>query len=198
MNKEILKKYFKKFPTLETSRLILRKMKVSDAEDMYEYAHIPQVTQYLTWTEHPDVHFTRRYLDYIRTQYADGEFFDWAIVLKDSGKMIGTCGFTSFDIPNNSAEVGYVVSPEYRGNGYAPEAVCRVMRFGFTELNLHRISARYMDGNTASRAVMDKCGMRYEGCAKNSMYVKGIYRSIHTCAILSDEYIKFISRNRQS
>ncbi len=197
MNKDILKKYFRRIPTLNTSRLTLRRMKISDAEDMYEYSRLPEVTRYLTWSEHPDVIYTRRYLEYIQDQYSSGDFYDWALVLNDSGKMIGTCGFTSFDIQNNSGEIGYVINPEYRGNGYAPEAVGAIMRFGFIDLNLHRITARYMDGNNASRSVMEKCGMRYEGCAKNSMYIKNIYRSVHTCAILSDEYIRFIAAHKK-
>ncbi len=173
-------------------------MKVYDAEDMYEYAHLGEVTQYLTWNEHPNLAYTRRYLEYIKEQYSNGEFFDWALILKDSGKMIGTCGFTSFDIPNNSAEIGYVINPAYRGHGYAPEAVLAVMRFGFMELNLHRITARFISGNSASLAVMKKCGMRYEGCAKSSMYIKGVYRDIHTCAILSSEYIKNSANSKRN
>ncbi len=190
LNKDILSKKFKKIPSLDTPRLLLRRMKPCDCEDMYEYSHLADTTKYLTWSEHPDRLYTRRYLEYIQKQYSRGEFFDWAITLKESGKMIGTCGFTSFDLPNNSAEVGYVVNPSYHGNGYAPEALRRVLDFGFMELNLHRIQARYMDGNAASRRVMDKCGMRYEGVSRASMYIKGQYVTIHTCAILSEEYIK--------
>ena len=67
--------------------------------------------------------------------------------------MIGTCGFSSFDFANNSAEVGYVINPAYQKRGYAPEALLEVMMFGFMELNLHRIEARYMDGNDASRKI---------------------------------------------
>ncbi len=183
-------------PVLDTERLTLRKMKTCDTDDMYEYARLPEVTQYLTWTEHPNKIYTHRYLEYIKDQYANGDFYDWALILKENGKMIGTCGFTAFDVQNNCAEIGYVVNPQYRGKGYAPEAVREIMRFGFMDLNLHRITARYIDGNSASFSVMKKCGMRYEGCAQSSMYIKGVYRDIHTCAILSSEYIKFMRKNK--
>ncbi len=196
MNIDILKKHFKRMPTLNTEHLMLRKLKTCDTDDMYEYARLPQVTQYLTWIEHPNKAYTHRYLEFIKDQYADGDFYDWALILKDREKMIGTCGFTSFDVQNNSAEIGYVVNPEYQSNGYATEAVREVMRFGFMNLNLHRITARFIDGNTASLAVMKKCGMRYEGCAKSSMYIKGVYRDIHTCAILSSEYIEFTRKSK--
>ncbi len=181
---------FKKMPVITTPRLKLRRMRVEDCADMYEYSKREDVTEYLLWSPHPNKSHTKKYLEYIKEKYDAGEFFDWGVELKSEMKMIGTCGFSSFDTANNSAEVGYVINPAYRGNGYAPEALLEVMMYGFLELNLHRIEARYMDGNDASRRVMDKLGMRYEGCARSSLFVKGQYRSIHTCAILSDEFIK--------
>lgn len=190
MRKDAVLKIFRRIPQIKTPRLTLRKMKVEDYADMYEYARRADVTEYLTWTPHADRAYTKKYLEYIQTQYSAGEFFDWSVILDDEEKMIGTCGFTSFDFDNNSAEVGYVINPVYHGCGYAPEALIEVMMFGFMELNLHRIEAHYIDGNTASRRVMEKCGMRYEGCARSSLFVKGEYRSVHTCAILSDEFIK--------
>ncbi len=190
MKKEDKLKKLKKMPTITTPRLMLRRMRVEDCADMYEYSKREDVTEYLLWSPHPNKSHTRKYLEYIKSKYEDGEFYDWAVELKSEHKMIGTCGFSSIDLPNNSAEVGYVINPAYRGNGYAPEALLEVLMFGFIELNFHRIEAKYMDGNDASRRVMEKLGMKYEGCARSSMFVKGEYRSIHTCAILSDEFIK--------
>ncbi len=190
MQKDSVVKKFKKIPTIETPRLTLRRMRTEDYHDMYEYSKREDVTKYLLWSPHPNRSHTKKYLEYIKTRYDEGEFYDWAVILKSESKMIGTCGFASFDFQNNSGEVGYVINPSYRGNGYAPEALLEVMMFGFMELNLHRIAARYMDGNDASRRVMDKLGMKYEGCARSSLFVKGEYKSIHTCAMLSDEFIK--------
>ena len=190
MKKEAVIRRFKRIPDINTERLLLRRMRPEDCADMYEYSKCDDVTEYLLWSPHPNRIHTKKYLEYIKTRYDDGEFYDWAIELKSEGKMIGTCGFSSFDFVNNSAEVGYVINPAYQRHGYAPEALLEVMMFGFMELTLHRIEAKYMDGNDASRKVMDKLGMKYEGCARSSMFVKGKYRSIHTCAILSDEFIK--------
>ena len=103
--------------------------------------------------------------------------------------MIGTCGFTRFHTDANSAEIGYVLNPLYWGLGIAPEAVRAVMRFGFRELHLHRIEARYMVGNNRSRRVMEKVGMEFEGISRESMFVKGKYVSVGTCAILRGEYL---------
>ena len=190
LTKEKVNKIFSHIPTLKTERLILRKMKITDSEDMFEYSKDPEVTKYLLWSPHTEYSQSLEYLRFLQGRYRAGDFYDWGIVLKDSGKMIGTCGFTSLDFGNNSGEVGYVINRAYWGKGIASEALAQVMRFGFMELNLHRLEARYMAENVSSRRVMEKCGMSFEGIKRSSMFVKGLYRDIGTCSILSDEYIR--------
>ena len=188
MKKDILYRLFSHIPTLESDRLILRGMRVSDAEDMYAYAKRPSVTEYLTWDPHGSVEETREYLTYIGQRYRTGDFYDWSVVDKESGHMVGTCGFTSFSCTNDSAEIGYVLNPDYQGKGLATEAVRRVLTFGFEELGLHRIEARFIQGNTASLRLMGRVGMTFEGYARESMKIKGKYRTIGTCAILRSEF----------
>ena len=188
MKKENLLHLFSHMPKLETDRLILRPMRVSDAPDMFEYARDPEVTRYLLWRPHESISHTRSYLEYLAGRYRIGMHYEWAVILKAEGRMIGTCGFASVDCPNNKAEIGYVLNPRYRGQGLMPEAVLRVMRFGFDMMGLHRIEARYMIGNEASRRVMDKVGMTFEGVQRDAMLVKGAYRDIATCAMLAQAF----------
>ena len=190
MQKETAIKIFKKIPTIETERLVLRKLKVSDYADMYEYSKMKEVTKYLLWKEHPDIRYTRDYIAFIQSQYRAGNFYDWALIDRQSNKMIGTCGFARLDFENNSAEIGYVINPKFWGSGYATEAVKRVIEFGFENMNLHRIEARYIIGNEVSRRVMEKCGMTFEGIHNSSLYVKGEYVSVGYCAIVAEDYIK--------
>ena len=188
MKRETICRIFSDIPTLKTDRLILRGMRVTDAEDMYRYAKREDVTRFLLWSPHPTPHYTEDYLRYLQGRYALGEFYDWAVVERDSGRMIGTCGFTRFDLPHGCGELGYVLNPEYHGRGCGTEAAEQVLRFGFETLELHRIEAKFMQGNDASRHVMEKLGMRFEGYRRDGMLVKGSYRTIGCCAILCDEY----------
>ncbi len=188
MKKDLIYRLFSHIPTLETDRLTLRGMRVSDASDMYEYACRPSVTEYLTWEPHASVAETREYLTYVGQRYRTGDFYDWSVVSKETGHMIGTCGFTSFNCSADSAEIGYVLNPAYQGKGLATEAVRRVLQFGFAELSLHRIEAHFIEGNDASRRLMERVGMTFEGFARESMKIKGKYRTIGTCAILWGEY----------
>ena len=190
MKKEAVYKIFSRMPTICTERLILRKISLDDIDDMYEYASNSKLTEYLTWSPHPDKAYTFEYVSYLQTRYKSGEFFDWAIISKESGKMIGTCGFSRFDFRHNFGEIGYVVNPDYHGRGIATEAVRAVIGFGFENLALNRIECRFMMGNDASRKVMEKNGMSFEGTIRQGMLVKGVYRDIGICSILQSEYKK--------
>ena len=188
MKREDLLRVFSHMPTLQTQRLLLRPMRVSDTDDMYEYAKDPEVTRYLLWRPHTCREYTRSYLEYLAGRYRLGAHYEWAMIHRESGRMIGTCGFASIDCPNACAELGYVLNPDFRGQGLVVEAARCVMDFAFNTLSLHRIEARYMIENLASRRVMDKLGMRFEGVARSSLLVKGLYRDIGKCAILKEEF----------
>lgn len=190
MKKESIYKIFARLPRIETERLALRKISLDDIDDMYEYAKDATVTKYLTWSPHIDKAYTFEYVSYLQSRYKIGEFFDWAVTLRDGGKMIGTCGFTRFDFQNDSGEIGYVINPDYHGRGIATEAVAAVIRFGFEMLALNRIECKFMIENGASRRVMEKNGMTFEGIHRQGMLVKGVYRDIGVCSILKDEYEK--------
>jgi len=192
MNKDTVVRFFRDPPEIVTPRLVLRRMKKTDYRDMYDYACDAEVTRYLTWDPHPNPNYTLRYLAYIVPKYRTGEFHDWAVIWKENRKMIGTCGFTSFNYNHNAGEIGYVLNRDYWGKQIAPEAISAVMRVGFLDLNLHRIEARFIQGNDRSLRVMEKCGMTFEGYQRESMYIKNKYETIGICSVLASEYIEKI------
>lgn len=188
MTRDEIFRIFRNPPQLYTTRLCLRKILKSDTADMFEYSCREDVTKYLLWSPHQSEAYTAKYLSYIQSRYRAGDFYDWAIVHEESGKMIGTCGFTKLNVESNSGEVGYVLNPDFWGKGYATEAVRAVIRFGFNHLRLNRLEARFMVGNDASFRVMQKVGMTYEGINRESIFVKGNYVSVGVCSILRNEY----------
>jgi len=120
------------------------------------------------------------------------------VVYEPDCKMIGTCGFTSFNCSSDSAEVGYVLNPEYWGRGIAVEALQRILAFGFEDLGLHRIEARFIDGNDRSRRVMEKAGMNFEGILREAMLVKGNYVNVGICSILESEWKEIRGKRRKN
>ena len=97
---------FDRLPELETERLRLRRMRMRDAEALYEWTSDPEVARYVLWTAHRSVGETRDYLRYVRGLYRRGLPSSWGIELKEEGRMIGTIGVVGWFPDARSAEVG--------------------------------------------------------------------------------------------
>lgn len=195
MKNNELSRIFRTPPRLETEHLLLRMIDRRDRDDMYDYSSREDVTRYLLWSPHPSVDYTGGYIRSVVKHYRIGDFYDWAIVSKSDAHMIGTIGFTRLDMTNRVGELGYVVNPKYKGHGFATEAGRSILRFGFEQLGLNRIEARYMVENHASGRVMEKLGMSLEGVARCAMLVKGVCRDIAVCAITRDDYERLNCKN---
>ncbi len=190
MHEVLVLNCLKRVPLLETPRLILRKVKKSDAQDMYEYFSDADVSRYLTWDIHESLKYTKKYLKYLVGQYKTGEYLDWAIVLKDSGKVIGTVGYTALGLQHAKCEIGYVLNKNYWGMGFATEAVCKVLDYSFNEIEFNRVEARVIEGNTASASVLEKCGLLYEGTFKDEVFVKGKFYNVKHYAALKNSWTR--------
>jgi ribosomal-protein-alanine N-acetyltransferase len=174
----------KDLPTLETERLILRKMVLNDAEAVFAYASNSEVSRYTLWETHRSIEDSRAFLEFATQKYENGGEPDWGIVYRGNGCLVGACGLVNWEAEHARAEVGFVLSREYWGRGLMSEAVRAILRFGFERMNLNRIEARCIAENAASARVMEKAGMVYEGTLRQREYIKGAYRDIKLYAIL--------------
>ena len=168
-------------PTLETERLLLRRLRREDAEALYAIASIPEVSRYLMWDRHPSVRYTKHYLKDLQRLYDDLEYFEWGVLTRE-GDLIGTCGFTKFDYTANRGEIGYSFRPDVWGRGYATEAAQAAIGFGFHELGLSSVYACFALENAASIRVLTKCGMHYLG-EDEPMKIKGEWLRIGSSSI---------------
>ncbi len=149
---------------IETSRLILRRFKPEDAEDMYSnWASDPEVTRYLTWQVHTSAMLTRNLLEDWITRYEDGGYFNWVMEYKETGKVIGNISVVRLNENTEAADMGYCMSRTYWGRGLMPEALTAVIKYLFDVVGLNRIAACHDVNNPKSGRVMDKAGMRQEG-----------------------------------
>ncbi len=175
---------FRYLPTLETDRLILRPLRMSDARDLFAYASDPQVSRHVLWDTHANMRDSRQFLRAAIRQYRRGQPASFAIELKASGRMIGTIGFMWINVEYKSAEVGYSLSREYWNQGITTEALRQVVDFGFQTLRLNRIEAQHETDNPASGRVMVHAGMQYEGRLRQRLKNKGRYVDVDLYAIL--------------
>ena len=179
--------FFSRLPVVETERLILRKMRMSDAAGVHRYAKDPEVARHVLWEAHRSLWETRAYIRFLLYQYRNGDPGSWAIVLRESGKVIGTIGYMNYSPDNATVEVGYSLSREHWGKGLMTEALRAVIGESFRVLQLHRIEAMHFTDNPASGRVMEKCGMRKEGELRQRLYNKGKFADVALYAILRSD-----------
>ena len=176
-------------PVLETERLVLRKVEMRDAQDMYEYSRDPLVAKHVLWDAHTSVNETKSYLRYMIRKYRCGDPSSWGIELKATGKIIGTIGYMWYQEDNSSCEVGYSLARAEWNKGYMTEALSAVLDYTFHELCFNRVEAQHETDNGASGAVMRKCGMQKEGTLRQRLYNKGRYVDVDIYAVLRKEYL---------
>lgn len=179
---------FSRLPVLDTPRLTLRPLTMRDAQDIYDYSRDPEVARHVLWDAHRSLADSRAYLRFILRQYRDGMPSSYGIVLKATGRVVGTIGFMWYSQENSTAEVGYSLARWLWGKGLMTEALAAVLDMAFRELGLHRVEAQHETDNPASGRVMQKCGMRREGTLRGRILNKGRYVDVDLYAILREDW----------
>lgn len=146
---------------IKTERLLLRPWRKSDLDDFYHYARVDGVGQMAGWLPHENKKVSKKILE----QFIE-EKFVLAITL--NGIAIGSVGIDPYneqEFPELNSlegrEIGYVLSMDYWGNGYTPEAVKAVINYCFNELNLDFLLGSYAKDNYQSKRVQEKCGFTF-------------------------------------
>jgi len=150
---------------MQSKRLILKTLERKDAQDIYtKYAGNKNHVMYMAWPAHNSIEDTEAFLIYLEEAAARGLEFGYGIIEKGSKEFMGTVGFK-----NESGRVffGYILAPEYHGQGYATEAARRLLDWLKDQEEVHRIWAFCDVNNLASRRVLDKSGLEAEGLIHN-------------------------------
>lgn len=152
--------------TLETNRLILRRVLQDDLLDLHEITCQKDVVKMCGWKLHKNIEETQELLD----NCCDKNVF--GIVLKDNNKLIGLIEYVeneTLKIDNKKGmELAFVLSNNYWGHEYMVEAIKRIVQYGFCALELEYVLVGYLVDNYQSRRVVEKCGFKY---IKNVKYV---------------------------
>ncbi len=172
--------------TLQTDRLILRPYQPEDAARIQQLADDYDVAKTLGGMPHPyTLEAAQSFIEYATTTEVEDVF---AIVRREGDVLMGACGIMFPNPPDSSAEIGYWLGKAHWGQGYATEAARRVIRYGFENTDVPRIFARYFAANPASRRVMEKAGMKFEGMLRHHIERMGTLHDIGFCGILRTEF----------
>ncbi len=145
--------------TLETKRLLLRPFCMEDAEAMFEgWTHDPEVAKYVTWNAHESIEETRELLRQWVEAYEKPERLNFAIVLRESGELIGGIDVVGYlGGVEGTPVIGYNLARAFWNRGYMTEACQCLLAYlrsrGYTEVRIDAISE-----NIGSIRVIEKCG----------------------------------------
>lgn len=183
---------FDRFPTLETPRLILRQVEESDVQRLLSIFGDPLVVHYMAEADAPLDTYEGAYgiYDWICRVFTTKRGVRWGLALKDdpSHTLLGTAGFYLYDAKNRNAEVGYELAQAYWRRGLMFEAMQRILRFCFEDLDLHRIAADVTEGNEASAGLLLKLGFQREGTFREKEWLRGQFRDLWLFSLLRREF----------
>lgn len=175
---------------IETSRLILRRFTVGDAEAMYNnWANDDAVTKYLRWPTHKSAEISRGVLEDWVSHYGEPDFYQWAITIRENGdEPIGSIGVVDKNDRISMAHIGYCIGRKWWHKGITSEALEGVIRYLFTKVGMNRIESQHDPDNPNSGKVMLKCGMKYEGTMREADFNNQGICDAAMYAILRNEY----------
>jgi RimJ/RimL family protein N-acetyltransferase len=177
---------------VETSRLLLRPLDAAtDVEAVHAYQSRPGVCRYIPYEPRTGEQIAERLADPERTRSTldeEGQALSLAVVVRETGTLVGDVILFWRSAEHRSGEIGYVFNPDHHGNGYATETCGALLALAFDGLGLHRVVARVDERNEPSAAVLRRLGMRREARLVENEWFKGEWTNELDFAILAREW----------
>jgi RimJ/RimL family protein N-acetyltransferase len=158
---------------ITTQRLALRLVREEDLPSLLEMNADDAVTRFLPYESWRGMEDAREWLGRAVARLAAGEAWQFVIVQRASGRVIGSCLLFHFDLPNGRAELGYLLGREHWGAGYMQEAAAALIDFAFGTAGLRRLEAQIDPRNEASARLLERVGFVKEGHLRQRWDSKG-------------------------
>jgi len=175
---------------LETPRLVLRPFRETDAEAFCAYRSDPLVACYQSWMVPYTLSQARVFISEMCALEPGqpGKWYQLALERKTVAGIIGDCAFRRWSCDKQQAEIAFTLAREWQHQGYANEAIGRLLEYLFAELGLHRVTACCDDENYPSINVLERLGLRREGHPIENVWFKGAWGSEYHYAMLEREW----------
>lgn len=148
-----------KEPIIETERLILRPVTLDDAKACFSWNSDERVARFMSYSTAKDISQT---IDWIKSTLIDESEWNWAFVLKEENRLIGSGGIG----PNKEMKgywgIGYNLHYDYWHKGYCTEAMKAIIDFAHNKLGVKKICSNHAVDNPRSGKVMEKCGLKFD------------------------------------
>ncbi|SDJ78894.1 GNAT family N-acetyltransferase [Sediminibacillus albus] len=158
---------------LYTKRLHLKRMTIADSAGLFRIWSDPHVTKFMNIDNFQEEKQAEEMIAYLEELARTNRAIRFSIFELQTNELIGSCGYNSLDFENGKTEIGYDIAKASWGNGYAPEAIAKLVENAFETLGLNRVEAKVEPGNENSIKVLEKLNFTYEGTLRQSEKSKG-------------------------
>ena len=172
-----------------TDRLLLREFTPADWSAVLAYHKDPRYLRFYPEEQGSESEVRRLVQSFVEWQQEEPRGkLQWAVLLPSATELIGNCGIRKRRADAREADIGFELSPDHWGQGYATELAATLLRFGFESMGLHRITAHCVAENKASARVLEKVGMMQEGRLREAQRLNGAWSDVLLYSILEWEW----------
>lgn len=164
---------FLPYPILTTDRLLLRRIDLNDAKDLFVLRSDERMMKYLDRPRAQTIADAEKLIQIFEDLLIKNEGINWGITLKDSSRLLGTICFWKLQLENERSEIGYMLHADFHRKGIMQEAMIAVLNYGFTELKLHSVEANVNPENTASIKLLEKNNFVREAYYRGNYFYAG-------------------------
>ena len=163
----------KTLPTITCERVLLRPLRTSDVDAIFNIFSNPKVMRYWSRPPLPDRNAAEILTQEIIRDVDLGAMMKWGLARLSDDTVIGTATLFHIDFDNGRAELGYAMAQESWGQGYMGEALQALVKYSFNTLNLRRLEGDVDPRNRASIRTLERLGFRREGFLRERWDVAG-------------------------
>lgn len=174
-----------KLPKIAGKLVYIRQLQKSDFEDWKKATESAEFRKLCCIQKKPTKEENKKKFTELIEQKSGLNF---AIIRKEDKTYIGDCKLHSIDDKDKNAKLAIGLIEKYFGQGYGTDATKCLLKFGFKNLKLHRISLRVLECNTRAIATYKKCGFKKEGVMRDNGLINGKYYDDILMSILETEF----------
>ncbi|WP_460137062.1 GNAT family N-acetyltransferase [Pseudomonas sp. S1_E04] len=175
-------------PHLSTPRLLLRALEKHQAETLCRLANGPKIADNTASVPSPyTLQTALDFIDGLQEKFRTVGVLSLGMHRRDNGELMGVVSLR-INAAHRYGHLGGWVAASERNQGFAAEAASALMDHGFAELGLHRVGSQCFSRNKESARVMEKIGLRYEGCLRGAFLKNGVHEDMLVFATVREDW----------
>lgn len=164
---------FSPYPTIETERLLMRRIMMSDAKELFALRSDERIMQYIDRPRAQSIDEAEKLIQLFEDTLQKNEGINWGITLKNDTRLLGNICLFKMQFENYRCEIGYLLHADFHRIGIMQEAMTAVLNYGFTDLKLHSVEANVNPENTASIKLLEKNNFVREAYFRENYFYNG-------------------------